>query len=207
VMVMLILASFWSWSIIIEKWMVLKSEAMSARQFQNRFWTSNSLDEFYDANQRKRGHPMQRLWLAGMEEWNESRKRPPQDYHGRKSLLERIEKVMQVARNKELDHLEDNLGFLATVGATAPFVGLFGTVWGIMNSFTSIAMEKSTNLAVVAPGIAEALFATAIGLFVAIPAVMAYNRLSGDINRLGGKMEDFSTEFSALLSRQMDMGV
>ena len=204
VMISLLLASVWCWAIIIEKLLVLKSQYINANKFQEKFWSSNDLDQFFDQVHRKRPHPLHRVWIAGIEEWNLSKKSPPRDADEKRSLLDRVGKAMMVARNRELDGLERGLGFLATSGAIAPFIGLFGTVWGIMNSFKSIAAEKSTNLAVVAPGIAEALFATAVGLFVAIPAVIAYNRISADINRFSGMMEDFSTEFSTLLSRQLD---
>lgn len=202
VMIGLIMASFWCWAIIIEKILVLKTTMMNASKFQEKFWASSDIDNFFDQMQRKRPHPLQRVWLAGMQEWRSGRL-AARGGDDKQALLERIGKMMQVARNKELDGIERGLGFLATSGSTAPFVGLFGTVWGIMNSFTSIAAEKSTNLAVVAPGIAEALFATAVGLFVAIPAVIAYNRISHDVSRIDGMMDDFSTEFTAMLSRQL----
>ncbi len=204
VMILLLLASVWCWAIIIEKLLVLKSNYFTAQKFQEKFWSSNDLDQFFEQVHRKRPNPIHRVWIAGIEEWNLSKKSPPRDANEKHSLLDRVSKAMMVARNRESDTIERGLGFLATCGATAPFIGLFGTVWGIMNSFKSIAAEKSTNLAVVAPGIAEALFATAVGLFVAIPAVIAYNRISSDIGRFNGVMEDFSTEFSNLLSRQLD---
>lgn len=202
VMIALIMASFWCWAIIIEKILVFKTALMSAEKFQEKFWSSSDMDNFYDQIHRKKPHPLHRVWLAGVQEWRSGRN-SARSAEDKQSLIDRIERMMRVTRNKELDGMERGIGFLATSGSTAPFVGLFGTVWGIMNSFTSIAAEKSTNLAVVAPGIAEALFATAVGLFVAIPAVIAYNRISQDAARMDGMMEDFSTEFAAMVSRQL----
>jgi biopolymer transport protein TolQ len=136
-----------------------------------------------------------------MKEWKRSHEQNASSYLG---IQQRLEKVLDVAISRESGVLEKRLGFLATVGSAGPFVGLFGTVWGIMNSFTSIAASKSTNLAVVAPGIAEALFATALGLVAAIPAVIAYNKLSGDANKMVGRLEGFADEFSTILSRQLE---
>jgi biopolymer transport protein TolQ len=204
VMVLLLLASFWCWSIIFQKIMSIKAMYVSGSRFEEKFWESNDLDDFYTQYSRKRAHPLHRVYMAGMEEWNLVKGRPPKDADNKRSLLERISQLMLVARNKEIEQMEHGLGFLATIGSTGPFIGLFGTVWGIMNSFQNIAIQKSTNLAVVAPGIAEALFATAIGLFAAIPAVVFYNKISADITKFDGLMEDFSTEFGALISRQLD---
>jgi biopolymer transport protein TolQ len=145
------------------------------------------------------------IFVAAMEEWLRSKTTVNTPLQGLKlSLRERVVQVMQVARNREIEHLESGLGFLATVGSSAPFIGLFGTVWGIMNSFQAIAISKNTSLAAVAPGIAEALLATAIGLFAAIPAVIAYNKFSNELARFSNKLEDFSTEFDTILSRQLE---
>ncbi|MEC8290146.1 MAG: MotA/TolQ/ExbB proton channel family protein, partial [Pseudomonadota bacterium] len=149
---------------------------------------------------------MSAVFSAAMREWRRSAVRSGRDSDGHQSLSERIDRVMQITLNRELDHLERYMTFLASVGSTAPFVGLFGTVWGIMNSFTAIAVSKNTSLAVVAPGIAEALFATALGLVAAIPAVIAYNKLSTDISRFAGHLEAFAGEFGAILSRQAEDG-
>ena len=138
-----------------------------------------------------------------MKEWRRSRTKIRSTIAG-KSLVERVENVMRVTVGREIDYLEQHIGFLATVGSTAPFVGLFGTVWGIMNSFESIGLDQNTSLTSVAPGIAEALFATALGLIVTIPAVVAYNKISGDINKLQSRMDAFIDEFSAVLSRQLE---
>ncbi len=204
VMIMLLAASLWCWAIIFDKWFRFKSVAASADKFQDALWSSDDLDKFYKKVEKRETHPMATVFTAAMREWYRSKQGQQGDTHAKLSLRDRIHQVMSVARNKELDELEKHLGFLATVGSTAPFVGLFGTVWGIMNSFQAIAISKNTNLAVVAPGIAEALFATAIGLFAAIPAVIFYNKFSSELSRITGKLEDFSSEFSALISRQLD---
>lgn len=203
IILLLLFASFWSWKIIFEKTMRYKQIVARADKFEQDFWSAEALDEFYDRVKRRASHPYAVVFLAAMEEWARSEK------GGRRTGLragiqERMSQIMSVARNRELNDLEHGIGFLATVGTSAPFIGLFGTVWGIMNSFQSIAMSKNTSLAVVAPGIAEALFATAIGLFAAIPAVIAYNRLSNELAKFSGRLEDFCVEFSALLSRQSD---
>ena len=206
VMLMLIAASFWSWAIIIDKHFRFKTIKAKTNKFEQDFWSSEALDKFHDTIKKRANHPIAILFMAAMDEWFRARVRnvSMMDLSARQSLTDRINHVMQVTRNRELDTLESGLGFLATVGSTAPFVGLFGTVWGIMHSFQSIAASKNTSLVVVAPGIAEALFATAIGLFAAIPAVIFYNKFSNELNRLTGKLEDFSTEFNTLLSRQFD---
>jgi biopolymer transport protein TolQ len=205
VMILLILASFWSWAIIIEKWYMFRNITAKAQRFENDFWASEALDKFYEKSKKRANHPMAIIFVAAMEEWFRSKTGTSAAQQGLKiSLRERIVQVMQVSRNRELERVENGLGFLATVGSAAPFVGLFGTVWGIMNSFHAIALSKNTSLVAVAPGIAEALFATAIGLFAAIPAVIAYNRFSNELARFSNKLEDFSTEFDTILSRQLE---
>lgn len=205
VMILLILASFWCWAIIIEKWYLFRNVKAKANRFENEFWSSEALDKFYEKSKKRANHPMAIIFVAAMEEWFRSKSGGAQTAAGLKiSLRERIVQVMQVARNREIDHVESGLGFLATVGSSAPFIGLFGTVWGIMNSFHAIAATKNTSLVAVAPGIAEALFATAIGLFAAIPAVIAYNKFSNELARFANKLEDFSTEFDTILSRQLE---
>jgi biopolymer transport protein TolQ len=205
VVVLLILASFWSWAIIIDKLRRLRRVQVQADQFEEAFWSGNSIDDLYDRIAGRPEHPMALVFVAAMREWRRATDRLTQPAANLATgLQERISKVMRVALNRELDGLERYLGFLATVGSTAPFVGLFGTVWGIMNSFSAIAVSKNTSLSVVAPGIAEALFATALGLVAAIPAVIAYNKLSSDVGRFEGRLESFADEFSAILSRQLD---
>jgi biopolymer transport protein TolQ len=205
VMMILILASFWSWAIVFEKIMRLRKLTGQAETFEDAFWSGGSLEDLYDRIGNHPEHPMALLFTAAMREWRRSTARGA----GREQVLhagmrERIGQVMQLTMNREVENLEKYLGFLATVGSTAPFVGLFGTVWGIMNSFQAIAATKNTSLAVVAPGIAEALFATALGLVAAIPAVVAYNKFSTDIGRYANRLESFAGEFSAILSRQLE---
>lgn len=203
VMILLIMASFWCWAIIIEKWYLFRNVKSKAARFENEFWSSEALDKFYEKSKKRANHPMAIIFVAAMEEWFRSKSGGAQQ--GLKiSLRERIVQVMQVARNRELENVESGLGFLATVGSSAPFIGLFGTVWGIMNAFHAIAASKNTSLVAVAPGIAEALFATAIGLFAAIPAVIAYNKFSNELARFSNKLEDFSIEFDTILSRQLE---
>ncbi len=205
VMISLLFASFWSWALIFEKMARFGDVRRKAHRFERDFWASDALDVFYDKIKKRANHPFAVVFCAAMDEWfrsgkNARRKTSALAANG----LDRITKIMSVSRNRELEKIERGLGFLATVGSAAPFVGLFGTVWGIMNSFQSIAYSNNTSLAVVAPGIAEALLATAIGLFAAIPAVVAYNKFSGELAKFAGKIEDFEIEFAALLSRQSD---
>ena len=179
---------------------------LKSNQFEKKFWSANALDSFYDSVKHQANHPLASVFTAAMEEWYRAKWK---DVHtvgqdAKEALRQRMSQLMLVARNQELGKLEKHLGFLATVGSTAPFIGLFGTVWGIMNSFQSIAAEQNTSLAVVAPGIAEALLATAIGLFAAIPAVVAYNRFSNDLRQMDGRLEDFCHEFDSLISRQLE---
>ncbi|HAE49728.1 MAG: protein TolQ [Tistrella sp.] len=206
VMLMLVLASVWSWAIIFDKFRLMGRLKRRADDFENRFWSGGSLEELYDAISERADHPMAQVFAAAMGEWRRAKAKGTAltDATSRANLRQRIQQVMEIALNREMAGLERNLGFLATVGSTAPFVGLFGTVWGIMNSFTSIAMTKNTTLAVVAPGIAEALFATAIGLVAAIPAVIFYNKLSSDVGRYGARLENFTGEFGALIARQIE---
>ena len=203
VMIMLIMASFWSWAIMFEKFRLMRQLNSVADEFEEMFWSGNSLEVLYTQLKGKSTHPLPRLFVAAMREWKRSN-----DGQGKVlnklGLSDRLTKVMRVTISREMDRVEKHINFLATVGSTAPFVGLFGTVWGIMNSFQSIALSSNTSLAVVAPGIAEALFATALGLIAAIPAVMAYNKLTTDIERFALRVEGFADEFSAILSRQME---
>ncbi len=206
VMLMLVIASFWSWAIIFDKLIKIRRTLRETDQFEHDFWSGGSLDTLYDRlSQMGPQHPMAVLFVAAMREWRRSTERGlVRGKQGLGSLQVRIGQVMRVSIDREMERLERYLGFLASVGSVAPFVGLFGTVWGIMNSFHSIAASKNTSLAVVAPGIAEALFATALGLLAAIPAVMAYNKFSNDLGRLNIRLEGFAGEFQALMSRQLD---
>ena len=206
VILLLAACSFWSWAIIFEKVTRYRRIARQAAEFENMFWSGGSLQQLYDNLQEQASHPMARLFESAMREWQQFSQGDSQrlDAARLEGLHRRIAHAMDVTLDRELDQLQKYLGFLATVGSTAPFVGLFGTVWGIINSFQSIAVSKDTSLAVVAPGIAEALFATALGLVAAIPAVVAYNKLSGDLDRYSGRLESFGTEFRSLMSRQLE---
>jgi biopolymer transport protein TolQ len=207
VMLVLIAASFWSWTIIFQKTMRLKKLTKAADQFEEAFWSGGALDDLYDRINHQPPDPLSATFCVAMKEWRRSVARGiAKASEARGTMQQRIERVMHLTINREMDDLERYLGFLASTGSTAPFIGLFGTVLGIMNSFQSIAAQQNTNLAVVAPGIAEALFATAIGLVAAIPAVIAYNKLSGDMNRYANRLEAFADEFSGIISRQLEEG-
>ena len=197
----LLLASIWSWAIVIEKFFAFRRARAESDRFEHMFWSGQSLDELYTALSRTKPITMAALFVAAMREWKRSVEGNIRALGG---IQLRVEKVMDVTISREMERLDRRLLFLATVGSTAPVVGLFGTVWGIMSSFQAIAVSKNTNLAVVAPGIAEALFATAIGLAAAIPAVLAYNKFATDAAKMGARMEGFADEFSAILSRQID---
>ena len=201
VMIVLLLASLWSWAIIFEKWFRLRTMRARADAFEEAFWSGGSLEDLFYRAEKGRPHPMSSIFTSAMREWRRSGSRNVGDVAG---LAQRIERVMYVTLGREMDKAERHMTFLASVGSTAPFIGLFGTVWGIMNSFQAIAMSKDTSLAVVAPGIAEALFATALGLVAAIPAVLAYNKLSSDFGRYVTRLEAFSSEFGAIISRQLE---
>jgi biopolymer transport protein TolQ len=205
VIVLLLLASFWTWAIIFDKWLRLRRLRSRARAFEESFWSGGSLEELFERLNARPEDPMAAVFVAAMKEWRRSlAKGLIATDHLRASLKERVERVMDITLGREMESLERRMIFLASVGSSAPFIGLFGTVWGIMNSFAAIAASKNTSLAVVAPGIAEALFATALGLVAAIPAVLAYNKLSGDIGRYGARLQAFAGEFGAILSRQLE---
>ncbi len=205
VIFLLLAASIWSWAVIFDKLGRIRRLRRDAESFEETFWSGGSLDDLYDRIGARPTDPMSAVFAAAMREWRRSvSKGLVVSATVKTSLQERIERVMHVTVGREMDRLERFMSFLATVGSTAPFVGLFGTVWGIMNSFQSIAAAKNTSLAVVAPGIAESLFATALGLVAAIPAVVAYNKFSTDFGRYAGRLDAFATEFSAILSRQLD---
>lgn len=201
VMIGLLIASIWSWAIIIDKLFLFARTRGQLDRFEKVFWSGQSLEELYRSLADKTPTGMGALFVAAMREWKKSYERGASSPI---ALQTRIEKAMDVALARESERLESRLMFLATVGSASPFVGLFGTVIGIMTSFQAIAGSKSTNLAVVAPGIAEALLATALGLLAAIPAVIAYNKLSSDVGKFNNRMEGFADEFSAILSRQID---
>jgi biopolymer transport protein TolQ len=201
VMLGLLSASVWTWAIIIDKSVTYRKTRRQLDQFEQVFWSGQSLEELYRNLSERPAGGMSAIFVSAMREWKKSFERGARSPIG---LQMRIDRAMDVTLGRESEFLEGRLASLATIGSAAPFVGLFGTVVGIMTSFQSIAGSKSTNLAVVAPGIAEALLATAIGLVAAIPAVIAYNKLSGDAGKLNARMEAFADEFSAILSRQID---
>ncbi|PSM19056.1 protein TolQ [Nitratireductor sp. StC3] len=201
VMIGLLLASIWTWAIIIDKIIAYRRMRATLDRFEENFWSGQSLEELYRALSERTTAGMGAIFVAAMAEWKKSFEKGARSPIG---LQTRIDKAMDLALTREMEGLEGRLGFLATIGSSAPFIGLFGTVVGIMTSFQAIAGSKSTSLAVVAPGIAEALLATAIGLLAAIPAVVAYNKLTSDAGKLGMRMEGFADEFSAILSRQID---
>lgn len=201
VMIGLLAASVWCWAIIVDKFFLIGRTRRQMNRFETVFWSGQSLEELYGTLHNRVNHSMSALFVAAMREWKRSHEgsRPAIG-----SLQQRIDRVMDVTIQREAERLESRLLILATVGSSAPFIGLFGTVWGIMTAFQAIAASESTNLAVVAPGIAEALFATALGLLAAIPAVIAYNMFSSDVGKAVSRMEGFADEFSAILSRQID---
>jgi biopolymer transport protein TolQ len=206
VVAILVVASVWSWGVIFEKWLLLRRVNVRSNRFEQQFWSGGSVDDLYEEVGNRPSSPMAAVFGAAMREWRRSTGTnggPPKLMPG---LGERIDRVMQVTLNREMGRIERYLGSLASVGSTAPFIGLFGTVWGIMNAFHHIALQKNANLVTVAPGISEALFATALGLVAAIPAVLAYNKLSTDFDRYAHRLEGFAGEFSAIVSRELESG-
>ncbi len=202
VMLGLLISSVWSWAIVVEKFFAFRRARVEADRFEHMFWSGQSLDELYNNLSRTKSIATAALFVAAMREWKRSVEGNIRALGG---IQLRVEKVMDVTISREMERLDRRLLFLATVGSTAPFVGLFGTVWGIMSSFQAIAISKNTNLAVVAPGIAEALFATALGLLAAIPAVIFYNKFSADSAQISHRLEAFADEFAAIVSRQIDV--
>src|ERR1700756_2584164 len=196
-------ASIWSWAIIFDKWVTFKSLDNKANKFENSFWSGEALEKIYKRIQSKATDPMARTFCAGMNEWNLTVESSGTNFDGdlRAGLQQRIDRAMATSISREINNLERYMTFLGTVGSTAPFIGLFGTVWGIMNSFSAIASQQNPSIAVVPPGIAQALFATAIGLVAAIPAVVAYNKFSTDLGRYGDRLDAFAPEVSAILGR------
>jgi biopolymer transport protein TolQ len=203
VMIALLAASIWVWAIVFEKWTSLRRVNKAADQFEDRFWSGGSLDELYEQEGHRATNPMAAVFASAMGEWRRTARVAGADV-SRSGVRDRVDRAIAVTIQREMDRLERWMVFLASIGSTAPFIGLFGTVWGIMHSFAAIASMHNTNLAVVAPGIAEALFATAIGLVAAIPAVLAYNAISNDLARYAARLEGFGAEFGAILSRQSE---
>ena len=204
VIILLLLASVWCWAIIFYKVVNLRRLNSRSSEFEQSFWSGNSLGDLYERISASPRDPMSAVFVSAMREWRRTSTRGTGVSDARVGVSDRIDRVMQITLDREMDRTEKNMTFLATTGSTAPFIGLFGTVWGIMNSFQAIAISKNTSLAVVAPGIAEALFATALGLLAAIPAVVAYNKLNKDMDRYASRLDNFAGEFSAILSREMD---
>jgi biopolymer transport protein TolQ len=203
VMLLLLCASIWVWAIVFEKITTLRRVNRLASAFEDRFWSGGSLEDLYDQEGVRPAHPMAAVFGAAMGEWRRSSRVAGADM-ARGSVRDRIDRAMTVTVGREMERLERWMVFLASVGSIGPFIGLFGTVWGIMHSFSAIAAMHNTNLSVVAPGIAEALFATAIGLVAAIPAVLAYNQISTSLARFAARLEGFGVEFGAILSRQSE---
>ena len=201
VMIGLLACSIWVWAIAIDKFFLFRRTRNAMDRFEQAFWSGQSLEELYRSLSARPTHSMAALFVAAMREWKRSFESQTRSFAG---LQMRIDKVMSVTIAREVERLERRLLVLATVGSAGPFVGLFGTVWGIMTSFQAIAASKNTSLAVVAPGIAEALLATAIGLVAAIPATIFYNKFASEVNEQSQRLEGFADEFSAILSRQID---
>ena len=201
VMILLLVMSFWSWTIIVQKYILYRASKREAEVFDRAFWSGEPLDELFEKIGAQPDGASEKIFAAGMLEWRRSHKQDGGLIAGAQS---RIDRAMDVAISRESERLNTGVGFLATVGSTSPFIGLFGTVYGIMHAFTEIAATQNTDLATVAPGIAEALMATGIGLVAAIPAVVAYNKLNSDSDRIVGGYEAFADEFATILSRQLD---
>lgn len=200
VMIMLICASIWSWTIIIDRTMAFRRVRSADSDFESTFWSGRMLDEIHSDIDGSPDAPTATIFSAGMDEWTKT-----QSSKGlRAGAQQRIDRAMNVVIARESERLNRGLGYLASIGAVSPFIGLFGTVWGIKHAFEEIALQQSTDLAVVAPGIAEALLATALGLLAAIPAVIFYNKLSADSDSIGGAHENFADEFAMILSRQLE---
>lgn len=205
VMLILLGSSVWSWAIIIQKRKILTALKQKAREFEDQFWSGEPLDKLYHRIKEDAMDPLVRTFCAGMEEWQSGVSGGlPSSESIQASLRQRVERAMATTIRREMNALEKGMTFLASIGSTAPFIGLFGTVWGIMHSFTAIAGTKNTSLVVVAPGIAEALFATALGLVAAIPAVLAFNIFSNNLTGYGDRLDGFLNDFSTILARHLD---
>ncbi len=206
VMIVLVLASLWSWAIAIDKFITFRLLKKRAERFEESFWSGRTLEDLSKGLAGDIRDPMARVFAAAMREYDESRTSRGPSGTTILGTQERIDRVMTLVVNRELSKAERGMSVLATVGSASVFIGLFGTVWGIMNSFRAIAVSQNTNLSVVAPGIAEALFATALGLIAAIPAVIFYNKFSTDLDRYAGRLEGYADELSAILSRKIVKG-
>lgn len=204
IMLLLLLMSVITWAVLISKYKVFRELRNRARNFEDAFWGNQGLEELYkDMTPEQTDHPMAMLYVTGLNEWKHAKDQEDEAHEEfQVGLTDRIRQLLTAKMTRSLEKLESLLPLLATIGSTAPFIGLLGTVWGIMNSFQSIGATKNTSLAVVAPGIAEALLATALGLFAAIPAVVAYNKLATELGRYAGRLEAFVTEFVAILERK-----
>lgn len=205
VMAILVFASVWSWTVIVDRQFAFMGLQRKAKRFERAFWSGRSLDEMYKNIDEHSRDPMERVFVSAMREWTNGRGNLGSDLQI-VSLKERIDRVMALTVSRELSRAERGLGILASIASASPFIGLFGTVWGIMNSFRAIAASHDTNLAVVAPGIAEALFATALGLLAAVPAVIFYNKFSADTANYATRLEGFADELSAIFSRRVAGG-
>jgi biopolymer transport protein TolQ len=208
VMALLLAVSVMSWTYIFRKMFAIRNAQTQTEEFERAFWSGGNLATLYQdaaSNRRKssgKSGALERIFESGMAEFNKARAAPSKERMDVNAMLDGARRAMRAAYQREMDALESHLAFLASVGSVSPYVGLFGTVWGIMNAFRGLANVQQATLAAVAPGIAEALIATAIGLFAAIPAVVAYNRYSHDIDRLANRFESFVEEFSNILQRQ-----
>ena len=206
VMLLLVALSIWSWGIAVDKFINFMLLRKRAAAFEETFWSGRTLEELNAGLSNDARDPMARVFSAAMREWDESKAAGGRSEAVLHSTHERIDRVMSLVVNRELAKAERGMSVLATVGSASVFIGLFGTVWGIMNAFRAIAATQNTNLSVVAPGIAEALFATALGLIAAIPAVIFYNKFSNDLDRYAGRLEGYADELSAILSRKINKG-
>jgi biopolymer transport protein TolQ len=208
VMLLLLGSSMWCWAIIFEKWSSYRTVFRRMAIFEQKFWSGQLLDQLYESLKSRVDNPLASIFVAAMEEWKRSSGMRSQwhDSGVRVGLKERLQQIMTVSASREIESLERNLSVLATIGSSATFVGLFGTVWGIMSSFQSIAASKNTTLVVVAPGIAEALLATAMGLVAAIPAMVAYNLFNARLQSIANRVDDFSQEMGHLLGRELEEG-
>ena len=204
VMFLLIFASIWCWAIIFNKYNLLRNERKLSIEFEDIFWSGVNLEDLYQQYSENINNSQVRVFITGMREFNKINQRQTMSSVKLKDFFQRINNSMHISINKEVERLEKGMSFLGSIGSVAPFIGLLGTVWGIVNAFQSIAISNNTSLAVVAPGIAEALFATALGLLAAIPAVAAYNKFSNDLEKLSNNLEYFSIEFANVLLRQVE---
>lgn len=207
VILLLIVYSIWSWAIILEKYNLLKRLKRKSDNFEREFWSGEMMDSIFDKLQGKVDHPLASIFASVMYEWNETSNKIQLNFDQIQAVKARLFSAMEVAKNKAVNNVASRLGLLGIVSSSAPFIGLFGTVWGIMDSFRAIAASKNATLAVVAPGIAEALFATALGLVAAIPALIAYNYINGRISELEARLTDFQMELEILFSRELEKGM